>query len=301
MDISPDRLERVLCAVTFSPAAHRVVEWAAVLARSNDAEVRLFHALPHSAERAAAWSDGDSERVLNKLLALAQSLPGRLRISAAVTEGEAASEILRHAHLVKADLIAVGMKAEDGRVSPLVRRLAVDAPCPVLVVDEKAAAPASGAGLAHILVAVDFTPASLAAADHAFALARSVGAEATVVHVLPEHWEGPQRHDQNVDDTRQVLEQQFRRLLQIAVGTASGLNCDHTEVVVSGRPCVEIVRLATVRDADLIVMGIDAASKSPAEFGKTTSCIMQFAGKTVLLVPERSSGAPPLRRSNRQH
>jgi nucleotide-binding universal stress UspA family protein len=142
-------------------------------------------------------------------------------------------------------------------------------------------------------------PASLAAADHAQALARRVGAEVTVVHVLPEHWEGAQRHDQNVEDARQVLEQHFRRLLQIAVSTASGVNCDHDEVVRSGRPCVEIVRLATVRDADLIVMGIDAASKSPAEFGKTTSCIMQLAGKTVLLVPERLSRARHGHRSNR--
>ena len=49
------------------------------------------------------------ERVLKKLSALAQPLPGRPRISTAVTEGEAISEILRHARLLKADLIAVGM------------------------------------------------------------------------------------------------------------------------------------------------------------------------------------------------
>jgi nucleotide-binding universal stress UspA family protein len=120
MDTSKHRLARVLCAVTFSPSARRVVEWSAALAGSNDAEVRLFHALPNSEELAAALSEGDSERVLKKLFALARSLPGRPRISAAVTEGEAASEILRHARLVKADLIAVGMQAEDGRVSPLV-------------------------------------------------------------------------------------------------------------------------------------------------------------------------------------
>ena len=53
-------------------------------------------------------------------------------------------------------------------MSPLVTRLAVDAPCPVLVVDEKSAAPRRGDDLAHILVAVNFLPASLVAADHAF-------------------------------------------------------------------------------------------------------------------------------------
>ena len=173
-------------------------------------------------------------------------------------------------------------------MSPLVTRLAVDAPCPVFVVDEKSAPPTRN-GLDDILVAVNFLPASLAAADHACALARIVGAQVTVVHVLPEHWGEPQRHDQNVDEARQCLGRHFRRLLQIAVTTASAVNCDHSEVVASGRPCVEIVRVATVHDADLIVMGIDAPPTSPAEFGETTSCVMRFAATLLILVTHGSS------------
>jgi nucleotide-binding universal stress UspA family protein len=299
METSKHRLERVLCAVTFSPSARRVVAWAAALAGSNDAEVRLFHALANSEELASAMSEADSERVLTQLFALAQQLPGRPRISAAVTAGEAASEILRHARLINADLIAIGMHAEDGRVSRLVTRLALDAPCPVLVVDEGSMAPPRSGVLNQVLVAVNFLPASLAAADYAFALARLVGAQVTIVHVLPEHWEGPQRHDQNVEEARQFLEHHFRRLLQNAVSTASGVNRDHNEVVASGRPCVEIVRLATLREADLIVMGIDAPPKSAPAFGETTSCVMQFAGRTILLVPERLCRARGVRRDNR--
>ena len=40
----------------------------------------------------------------------------------------------------------------------------------------------------------------------------------------------------------------------------------------SGRPCAELVRVAAAGNADLIVMGIDAAQKSQNEFGETTSC-----------------------------
>ena len=104
-------------------------------------------------------------------------------------------------------------------MSPLVMRLAVDAPCSVLVVDQKSAAP-TGAAVSITIIAVTVLRASLAAAEHAFALARTVGAQGTVVHVLREHWEEPQRHDQNVDEARQFLEHHFRRLLQIAVSTA---------------------------------------------------------------------------------
>jgi nucleotide-binding universal stress UspA family protein len=293
-------LERVLCAVTFSSSARRVVEWAASLASPDNAEIRLFHALPDSPEPAPASSEDDADRALKQLFALAQPLPGRPRISAAVTTGDAAGEIARHARLVKADLLAVGMHADAGQVSPLIARLALDAPCPVLVVDEGSTAPATGEALERILVAVNFLPASLAAADYAFALARRVGAQVTVVHVLPEHWEGPRRPDLNVDEARQFLERHFRQLLHIAVSPASGVTRGRNDVVVSGRPCVEIVRLATVRQADLIVMGIDARATAPAAFGETTSCVMQFAGKTVLLVPERLSRAPRVRR-NRPH
>ncbi len=71
MDTSKHRLERILCEVTFSRSARRVVAWAASLAASNDAEVRLFHALPNSEDLASAMAEADSERVLKKLFALA--------------------------------------------------------------------------------------------------------------------------------------------------------------------------------------------------------------------------------------
>jgi nucleotide-binding universal stress UspA family protein len=301
MDTSKIRIERVLCGVTFSPSADRVVEWTASLAGTNDGEVRLFHALQHPDEWAGATSEADSERALKKLFALARQLPGRPRISAAVTEGDAAREILRHAGLVNADLIAVGMHAHDGSVSPLVTRLAIEAPCPVLVVDERATPPTNAGEVDRIVVAVNFLPASLAAADYAFALARAVGAQVTVVHVLPEHWEERQRGDPNVDETWPLVERHFRRLLQIAVSTTAGTNRDQSEVVASGRPCLEIVRLANVNDADLVVMGIDARPKSPHEFGETTSCVMQFARRTVLLVPERLFGDRRRGSTHRSH
>jgi nucleotide-binding universal stress UspA family protein len=292
MAVNKARVERILCAVAFSPSSWRVVAWAASLARANDGEVRLFHVVAASDTATAAMPDADPERVLKKMSALAQRVPDRSRISAAVAEGDATTEILRHARLVKADLIAIGMHARDGSVSPLVARLAIDAPCPILVVDEAVATPIKHGALDHIVVAVNFLPASLAAADHAFGLARNVNAHVTVVHVLPEHWQGPAKTDANVDAERQLVEHHFRQLLHITFSGASGLDRDHTEVVTSGQPCVEIVRVAANRNADLIVMGIDATPTSLHDFGETTSCVMQFAQRTVLLVPERLSRTP---------
>lgn len=291
------RVDRILCAVTFSPASRRVVGWAAALAGKYDGEVRLFHALPGGDAHGAA-ANGDSDRVLKKLFALAHGLPGRPRISAAVTEGNPAAEILRHARLVRADLIAIGMHARDGGVSPLIARVAIDAPCPVLVVDETQV-PAPPGVREHIVVAVNFLPASLAAAEYAFALAQAAGGGVTAVHVLPEHWDSPHRHDSSDGEPRQLVERHFRQLLHIAVGDIAGSPRHRDEIVTSGRPCVELTRIAAARNADLIVMGIDAAGAPEDGFGETSGCVMQYARRTVLLVPERLFRQPNTGRRDR--
>lgn len=135
MATSNVRFHRILCAVTLSESSRRVVACAASLAGLCGGEVRLFHALPPPDGRVASVAEPDPERALEKLFALARDLPGRPRISAAVTEGDAAAEILRHARLARPDLIAVGMHAQTGRMSPLVAQLVTEAPCPVLAVD----------------------------------------------------------------------------------------------------------------------------------------------------------------------
>jgi nucleotide-binding universal stress UspA family protein len=239
--------------------------------------------------------DTDSERTLAKLFTLARHVPGRPRISAAVSSGDAADEILRHARLVQADLITIGMYAGDQTVSPVVEKVAIDAPCPVFVVprpDDRLSRPRRTPHA--VLCGVDFSPASLASASYAYRLAHGLGARVTFVHVLPERWEGPQRQDANVGTWRQALEHRFRSLLQETITEVSGPLGDSSPLVVSGSPCVEIVRLARTGGADLVVMGIDAEQRSRNELGTMTSCVMHFAQIPVLLVPEHLFDVPPV-------
>jgi nucleotide-binding universal stress UspA family protein len=294
------RVDRILCAVTFAPSSRRVVAWAASLAGPYGGEVRLFHAVAASDERAEAELEDDSECVLKKLSTLGEGLPGRPRISAVVTEGSAAAEILRHARMVRADVIAVGMRGRDGSVSPLVARLAVNTPCPVLAVDETSARCPPRSGLPEqVVVAVNFLPPALAAADYAFAFGHAANAQVTAVHVLPERWEGPRRRDANVDETRRLVERHFQHLLHAMVSDMSGANGNRSESVISGQPCAELVRIVTARDADLIVMGIDGNFRCGRELGETARCVMQCARKTVLLVPERLSRVRETGRADR--
>jgi universal stress protein A len=295
-------VNRILCAVTFSPSTRGVIEWAARLAEAYGAELRLFHVQSSGEPLGAEPLERDTQRVLSRMSTLAGQLRGGVRISAAVTDGDAATEILRHARLVQADLIAIGMRARDGTVSPLIRQIAIAAPCPVLAVQGFGELPPAhhGGSLAgEVLCAVNFLPASLAAADYAFALGRTTAARVTVVHILPEHWDGPERHDANITEARMLLEHHFRQLLQIAVSDVSVSGRDASEIVTSGRPCIEIVRIARNRKADLMVMGIDAEHASSEEFGETTACVMQFAQCAVLLVPQRPFLTPRTRGRSR--
>lgn len=131
------RLDRILCAVTFSPSSRGVVEWAASLAACCGAELRLFHALNRQTDdhRPDAGAPA-SEDALNRLFRLARHLPGRLRLSAAVADGDVADEIVRHGRLLQADVIVVGMNSEDGTISPLTRRIADGSRCPVMLVPQ---------------------------------------------------------------------------------------------------------------------------------------------------------------------
>jgi nucleotide-binding universal stress UspA family protein len=296
------RIGRILCAVTFSPSSGRVIDWAATLADIYGAEVRLFHVLtPPAAYEMSAAGDA-SEGIMNKLIALTRHLPGRTRISAGVTYGGVADELLQHARLIQADLVVMGMHSRDGRVTPLIASIANEASCPVFAVDARSAPrPAAFAGAARcgpeLVCPVNFRPASLAGADYAVGLGRATRARITLVHVLPERWDGPQREDANADDLRRASEHQFRHLLQAVVPGPSGPGRHVTDVVKSGEPAAEIVRLARTIPADFIVMGIDAVHDGSAPLGATAGCIVQFANCSVLLVPQRLLAAPVSRRS----
>jgi len=199
-------ITRILCAVTFSPSARHVVEWAASLAQAYDAELRLFHVLPSTADVVVPASETDHERALAKLFALARHVPGRTRISAAVANGDAAGEILRHSRLVHADVVAIGMHTGNETETSVVGTVAIDAPCPVLVIGRTEGL-VSPRPTRRLLCPVDFSSASLAGADYASRLARGLGAQVTFAHVLT--------------DDREELEHHVPRGHQTSICTAS--------------------------------------------------------------------------------
>jgi nucleotide-binding universal stress UspA family protein len=183
------RLRRILCAVPPDASSRHAVERAAWLAKACDAEVRLFHALDRRPGTGAPPAGGGAgeDRLLETLLLQAHHLPGRVRLSAAVTVGAPDVEIRRHAALMRADLIVVAVARFDGPTLAKLADLAESSGQPVLAPPpprDAAAAPR----IARLLCARRPDGASAAALNYARALAARIGATVVVCEGSPARW-----------------------------------------------------------------------------------------------------------------
>jgi len=138
----------------------------------------------------------------------------------------------------------------------------------------------------NILCAIDFSPSSEAAVDRAAALARSTGAQLTLLHVVeffPEDRSNEQIAPEDTDPAhyrmsraREGLAEQARRL---------GENRVAQEVVVSERSAkYEIVHFAEERKMDLIVVASHGHHGIRALLGSTTDGVLHAASCDVLAV-----------------
>jgi nucleotide-binding universal stress UspA family protein len=175
---------------------------------------------------------------------------------------------------------------KDGVEPGLVR-----APRPLLV-------PAAGAAeltaaietpFREVIGAVDFSPASIAAARAALGLVQGGHGRLTLVHVM-DPW--PRRTSiSSADALGHLHEYEARaasaseRLLDLLPAERDGRRVD--PLVVSGTPHSMILRAAREAKADLIVLGVavDGSADEP-RLGPTVRALLSRARCPVLLVPE---------------
>lgn len=144
-------------------------------------------------------------------------------------------------------------------------------------------------GYKHILVGVDFSVNSRAAAIRGASLARQEGAALTLVHVI-EHFPQDIPIDaippEDVDPAAFYLKRARSNLAKLA----SDLDYPTIgqEVVMSSRSAnYEIVNLARTRPVDLIVVGANAGD-AIATLGSTAMAISHHAPCDVLVVRAES-------------
>jgi nucleotide-binding universal stress UspA family protein len=139
-----------------------------------------------------------------------------------------------------------------------------------------------------ILFATDFSEGSVRACDMARTLAAQSGANVLVLHVITEFADKQSRHlPTEVIETliREVEKHAVEDMHRFCDKHFSGL--PHTSEIVIGKADQEILRIAAMRNADLIVMGTHGRTGIEKLFvGSTAEKVVRSSKIPVLTVRE---------------
>lgn len=260
-------LERMLVATDLSAPARHAAQRAALVSTETAAELDLLHVanlVPLERLRLlmTATSDEMQARVLDaaraKLDELATMLAQRYAVSARVhvTAGALLAELARLADERAAGLLVCGARGESflwhAVLGTTAQRILDATRRPVLVVRL-----APHEAYRRVLVAVDFSQASLRAIAHARAVAPN--AELVLLHAFEVPFEGRLRYASvdadAIERYRVVVRQEAVQALQ-ALRDEAGLSPEVASLLVlHGDPAARICEQEQERDCDLIVVG----------------------------------------------
>ena len=292
---------RILFATDFSDDAARAQEYAMYLATAWDAKVDVLHVI-----EAPAWLSADAAAVVVveqaradvvRRLELVLDQMTRSGISATIRQvlGNPNEHIRFAVRDNGADLVVLGTQGRTnllyGLLGSTAERVVRDGPCPVLAVPglrEEPGKPSAATQLPirHILTALDFSSPSLDAVEYAIHLAKGLGADLTLMHVLePICYDldcglGMIEHETRKRDhwTRQLTE--LRDLV-----TTFGLPADFE--ISGGIPSDAILACALRRGSDLIVMGTQGhRSMAERRFGSVAEAVLRRATCPILTVKQ---------------
>lgn len=299
-------IRRILCPVDFSDFSRRALDHALVLAHWYKARVTLLHVREIAPLAAYAPGSGvvpsalltpeDRQSILDGMKRLAESEAGTgAAVDFEIAQGHVANAIVAQAADARSDLIVMGTHGRSGferlvlgSVTEKVLRKAV---CPVLTVPKAIGdvVPASPL-FKHIVCAIDFSDCSVHALEHALSLAQEADAHLTVLHVV----EVPSNLAEDAHETVlagppslkeyiAATESERQARLKDAVPDSVRAYCTVDTVLASGKPYREILRVATERASDLVVIGVHG--RHPADllfFGSTAQHIVRQATCPVL-------------------
>jgi nucleotide-binding universal stress UspA family protein len=271
-------IRRILCPIDFSDLSLAAAARAMVLARPFRAEVTVLFVLPLLRPEDAAACCGPVAPEAAVQSAVAEDLEEFLRpvrdagvdLRLCLRTGDCVGHILDEARDREIDLIAMGTHGASGlerwALGSVTHSVLRRAACPVLIVPRRAAArPAP----ARIVCGIGLSSGSARTASYALSLAAATGARLTLVHA----WGGAAGPRASA-----ASEAERRRWLH-ALAEADSPRGAVEEVVVSGRPAREVLRVAEAQQAGLIVLG--AGDQGP---GPTARRILRDASCPVLTV-----------------
>jgi nucleotide-binding universal stress UspA family protein len=298
------QFKRILCPVDFSDCSRHALDEAIAIAHLYDGCVTALHVFPIAIPadpfgglpefQPFRLTDRHREHILRQLSAFttAEGAEPR-RISVALREGvDIHAEIREAADQMKPDVIVMGTHGRSGvqhvMLGSVAEKVLHNASCPVLTVPPRApdAVPAGPVPFARILCGIDFSECSVTALRYAMALASHAGAYLdvlSVVQLIPMYETTgavPLYYPGLVGD----LKADIQRRLDAEIAAVAG-DMKIERFVTAGSPHREIIRVATERHAELIVLG--AFSHSAVDhvfFGSTTNHVVRRAACPVLTV-----------------
>lgn len=294
-------IQRILCPTDFSEFAKGALEQAIVLGRRYEAEIVSLNVIPTLLPPAAGSSvalppQSDARARQGALDQLARiTEPCRaagLKTRLEVREGSVANAIVELAEALPADLLVMGTHGVGGferlMLGSVTERVLRRASCPVLTVPRRAhdAGQPPHAGFRCILCPVDFAEPSDRALRLAVSLARETSARLLLLHVMV-GWTHDGERDLShwtVPEYQQILEKEARQRLHALLGPDDRSACAVEDVLVSGKPYVEILRLAEKQACDLVVMGPHGSALGAALFGSTVQHVVRAAACPVVTV-----------------
>lgn len=280
----------ILVATDFSRSAASAVRRAVQIARTTGARLELMHVL---APKPTSWTairgvlGLDSVDMTGDATDRLREAVGRicaehaLPVETHLAEGKAHAEIAARASAISADLVVVGAHGEHivldvliGTTAQRVQRLSA---APVLVVRQ---APCNR--YEQVLLATDFSPASMAAAR--MALRFFPAATFHILHAFDTPFES-RLDDGAVEDNRQQMGDHARRELESFI-RAAGLEGRTGSVRVQhGYAPTRIKERAAELDADLVVLGTQGNSWLALGFlGSVSEHVAAESSSDILLV-----------------
>lgn len=296
----------ILFPTDFTPHARGALKYAAAFARQGSGRVVVFSvqngSVPPNLLTVPTRSLEEPEN--NWLLQLrndvreilADPLLAGLEVEPVIIEGEPALEIARAAHEFEIDLVTVVTHGRKGLARALwgstAEEIIAEAPCPVLTlrppqrdfVEHRYGH--TEIRLNRILLATTFRPNDRAAEQIALQFADRTGAELHVVYVISDYLE--QMSDLFPDAGGTALSR-FRESVRERMASFAGESGQRLEThIQEGRPYEQIVKTATEKDVDLIVIGTSAHTSlfggSPV-LGSEIERVVRNAPCPVLAVP----------------
>jgi len=253
-------LARILVATDFSPASDRALDYGVSLARRYNSQLFVTHvitldAYPLMAPELVTETEQKQRRVAQEEIGRIEKsgkLAG-LRHEMVLAEGSLWPTIEDLVKKYDIELLIVGThrmstfeKVVVGSNSETMIR---QARIPVLTIGPKAKGePLFEAEFKNILFATDFGPGAEREAQWAFSLAQEHRSRLTLLNIAPY---APDYSDESVTAMREDVRKQLRELLP----DVKDLHCLPEFEMVIGEPVEEILRWASFKHADLIVMG----------------------------------------------